>query len=468
MPPRTLSSTSWKPAAFLSAAGRTLIAAVLLTCAIGDGRAQDGGEPKYATWSKLEAADATREFKDRLKEAGSLDQAARTFLLQEALPQLANEENRSSIERVRRRMREFLLTEIGNPQVLAAANGVVADFMVALARDGAADPVARVNAAVMIGELRNQDGKPWLDAVPRLAALAKDPRSMPAVRIAAVSGLLRLGPAVAATPETTAAVGQAVLAILAEPAVASRPDQDWLAGRALGLLPSLVQEYPNPVADQIAKILADESRSIDVRVRAAAALGARAGVKSAVDVGQAVAAIESLAIRTLSAHVETAERKRAEENYRHFVGGKPVEHVHAAAGKGPATMIPEQVARREAWRLITLAGALDGGDGAIGGPRVGAAAGAKGLAGVAEAAVAEKATALAATLRKAALALDAEPTDQSVAAALELLRPTAKKPKPKRQDGDQPAGEKPDPDRQAPPGDNGPQQPSPFESSPFG
>lgn len=459
MPPRPLSSTSWNPAAFVSAA-------VLLTCAIGDGRAQDAGEPKYATWSKLEAADATREFKERLKEAGSLDQAARTFLLQEALPQLANEENRSSIERVRRRMREVLLTEIGNPQVLAAANGVVAEFMEALARDGAADPVARVNAAVMIGELRNQDGKPWLDAVPRLAGLAKDPRSMPAVRIAAVSGLSRLGPAVAATPETTAAVGQAVLGILTEPAVASRPEQDWLAGRALGLLPSLVQEYPKPVADQIANILTDESRSIDVRVRAAAALGARAGAKSAVDTGQAVAAIESLAIRALSAHVETAERKRAEENYRHFVGGKPVEHVHAAGGKGAATMIPEQVARREAWRLITLAGALDGGDGATGGPRAGA--GGKGLAGVAEPAVAEKATALAATLRKAALALDAEPTDQSVAAALELLRPTAKKPKPKRQDGDQPAGEKPDPDRQAPPGDDGPQQPSPFESSPFG
>lgn len=443
---------------FLSAAGRVLIVAVMLTCAIGDARPQDGGEPKHANWTKLEAADATREFKERLKEAGSLDQAARTFLVQDALPQLAIEENRSSIERVRRRIRELLLTEIGNPQVLVAVNAVIADFMEALARDGAADPVVRVNAALLIGELRNQEGKPWQDAVPRLAGLAKDPKAMPAVRIAAVGGLSRHGASLAATPETTAAVGQAVMAILAEPAADGRPEKDWLAGRALGLLPWLVQEYPQPVADQIAKILADESRSIDVRVRAAAALGARAGAKSAVDAGQTVAACEALAIRTLAAQVETAERKRFEEHYRHFVGGKPAEHGHTAAGKGAATMIPEQVVRREAWRLITLAAALDGGDGATAtaGPRAGA--GGKGLAGVAEGAVAEKATSLAATLRKAALALDAAPSDQAVAAALELLRPTAKKPKPQRRDGDQPPGEKPDPDRQAPP----------FEASPFG
>jgi len=446
-----------------------LIVAVI-ACLAGDGRAQDAGEPKYANWTKLELADATREFKERLKEAGSLDQASRTFLVQDALPQLANEENRSSIERVRRRIREFLLTEIGSPQVLAAANGVVADFMEALARDGAADPVARVNAAVLIGELRNQEGKPWPDAVPRLAGLSKDAKAIPAVKIAALSGLSRFGPALAATPETTAAVGQALMGILAEPAVDGRPENDWLVGRALGLLPSLVQEYSKPVAEQIAKILDDESRAIDVRVRAAAALGARAGAKSAIDAGQAVAAIKALAIRTLSADLEAAEKKQAEERYRHFVGGKPAEQGSAAAGQGTAAMLPEQVVRREAWRLITLAGALDGGDGATatGGARAGAAAGGKGLAGVAEPAVAQQATALAATLRKAALALDAEPNGQAVVAALDILRPTAKKSKPPRQDGVEPAGEKPAPDRQAPPADERPPQPSPFESSPFG
>jgi len=440
---------------------RTVVAALAVTfCLSGTARSQDAGELKYASWSKVESADATREYKERLKEAGSLDQASQTFLVQDALTQLANEENRSSIERVRRRMREVLLTEIGNPQVLAAANGVVADFMAAVARDGRADPVVRVNAAIMIGELRNQDGKPWPDAVPRLADLAKDQKAIAAVRVAAVTGLSRVGPTLAATPETTAAVGQAVMGILAEPAVTGRPEQDWLAGRAMGLLPSLVTEYSKPVAEQIAKILADDTRSIDLRVRAAAALGARAGAKSAVDAGQAVAVIEALAIRTLADDAEAAQKKGFEEQYRQFVGGKAAEQG-AAAGQGRAVMIPEQVARREAWRLIALAGALDGGDGAT-------VTGGKGIAGVAEGPVAEKAKTLAATLREAAVAIDADPTEQAVSAAVQRLRPTAKKQKPQRQ-GDEPASEKParDPGQQIPADEPAP-QPSPFEASPFG
>ena len=427
-------------------------------------RPQDAGEPKYGNWSRVESSAAKTEYKERLKEAGALDQASRAFLVQDALPQLANEENRSSIEWVRRRIREVLLTEIGNPQVLAAANGVVAEFMTGLARDGGADPVARVNAAIMIGELRNQDGKPWPDAVPLLADLAKDQRVIPAVRIAAVTGLSRLGPTVAATPETTAAVGQALMGILAEPAVAGRPEQDWLTGRALGILPSLVAEYSKPVAEQIAKILGDESRSIDLRVRAAAALGARAGAKSAVDAGQAVAAIEKLAIRTLAADIDAVERKRFEEQYRQFVSGKAAEQGGAAEGQGAAATIPEQVARREAWRLITLAGALDGGDGAI----ATGGAGSKGLAGAAEGPVAERAKALAGALREAALAIDADPSEQAIAAAVQRLQPTAKKPKPQRPGGE-PGVEKParDPDRQIPADEPTP-QPSPFEASPFG
>lgn len=436
-----------------------MIAAVTaIACVIGDGRAQDADEPKYASWSKVESADATREYKERLKEAGSLDQASRAFLVQEALPQLAREENRSSIERVRRRIRELLLTEIGNPQVLAAANGVVADFMEAVARDGAADPVARVNAVVLIGELRGQDGKPWADAIPRLVGLAKDQKVITAARIAAVSGLSRFGQAVAATPENTAAVGQVVMTILAEPVVAGRPEQDWLAGRAVGLLPTLSAEYPKPVSDLLVKILADESRSTDLRVRAAAALGARVGPKSAVDAGQVVASIEAIAIGTLADDFEAAEKKRFEREYRQFVGGM-------AAGQGGASTILDEVVRREAWRLITLAGALDGGDGAM---AAGAAASAgKSLAGVAEGPVADKAKALGSTLREAALALDADPTEQAVASTLERLRPTGKKPK--RQGGEPPSGEKParDPGK-APPSDEPTPQPSPFEASPFG
>ena len=470
---------------------------------IGIARAQDAAEPKFASWARVENAEATKEYKEKIKEAAAFDQASRTFLVQDALPQLAREENRSSIERVRRRMREVLLTEVGNPQVLAAANGAVADFMETLARDNAADPVVRVNAAILIGELRGSDARPWADAVPRLAGLAKDPKAIMGVRVAAVAGLSRAPAALAANPQTAAAVGQAVMAILAEPAVAGRLEQDWLAGRAVGLLPALVAEYPKPVADQLVKMVTDASRSTDLRVRAAAALGAKVGPKSAVDAGPIVQAIEALATRILAADVELAEQRSFDQLYQQFVGGKVAGQGGAqpnpgfpgggfggapggfAAGQGEPSAIPDQVVRREAWRLITLAGALDGGDGAMTAGASGGAAAGKGLAGVAQGPVADKAKALATTLREAALALDADPTEQTLISSLERLRPTVKKPKPKGTGpggepaeavpagpgGDEAPGNGESPPRrpgQAFPADEPAPQPSPLETSPFG
>lgn len=428
---------------------------------IGGAWAQDATEPKYTSWSKLELADATKEYKTRLKEAGSLDQASRTFLVQDALPQLANEENRSSIEKVRKRMRDYLLADIRNPQVLAAANGVVADFMETLARDAAADPLVRVNAVILIGELRNLEGRPWPDAVPRLLGLAKDPKVIGGVRIAALSGLSRFGAALAATPDTTAAVGRALIGILAEPAAAGRPEQDWLAGRAVALLPPLMAGLPKDVIEQLEKMLADDSRSIDLRVRVAAALGAMADGKSALDVGRAVAAIEVLAVRTLASDVEAAEKKQFDEQYRRFVGGNDGPAAGGAAGQGGSPKIPAAVVRREAWRLITLAGSLDGGTGAMAAGQDGG----NGLAGAAEGPVAEKAKTLAATLRQTSLALDADPTGQTVVASLARLRQPGKKPKPEVSEGDQPAGEKPAGEGEGQVPDN---ETSPFESSPFG
>lgn len=444
-------------------------------CLIGRGAAEDAADARFASWQRVEASDALREYKERLKDAAAVDQASRTFLLEDALPQLAREENRGSIERVRRRMRDVLLGEIGQ-QALAAANAIVADFMDSLARDGAADPLVRVNAAILIGELRVDGNRPWPDVVPRLSALVADRRLSMGVRIAAMAGLSRPNVPVAATQQSAEAVGRAVTAILEEePAAPGRPEQDWLLARAVSLLPAVMTEYPEPVAAGLVRILVDESRSTDLRVRAAASLAARVGPKSAIDPGAAITAIESLAVRSLAGDLSAVERNRFDQEYRQFVGGKADGQGGRPGNRGEEVGIPEQVVRREAWRLFTLAGSLDGGDGAI---VTATSGGGKGLAGAAKAPLAEKARTLAAVLREEASSLDGDPTERTLVASLERLRPAAKKPGAVVPDGDgsDPAvaeGDEPSKPRRrgrrnpVDAADPAPQA-SPFESNPAG
>lgn len=112
------------------------------------------GEPRYLGWAKVENAREMRELKDKLRDGAALDGEAREFVRQTVLPQVVLDENRSTIERTRRRMREVLLTEIADDKAFADVSRLAADFMTAVARDGEAEPAARVNAMLFVGEMR--------------------------------------------------------------------------------------------------------------------------------------------------------------------------------------------------------------------------------------------------------------------------------------------------------------------------
>lgn len=113
---------------------------------------------------KTETA-AETEYKQPLAEGGAADAKIRGFLRDKALPQLALESNRTTIEKTRRRMRDFLLGGIEDAKAFDDVSRVVLDFMATVARDGDADPVVRVNAMLLVGELRAKDNKqPWAPA----------------------------------------------------------------------------------------------------------------------------------------------------------------------------------------------------------------------------------------------------------------------------------------------------------------
>jgi hypothetical protein len=175
----------------------------------------------------------------------------------------------------------------------------------------------------------------------------------------------------------------------------------------------------------LAGIVEDPARATDVRVRAAAALGATANAKSEVNAAKVVEAIRGLAISALEADVMAADRRRFEQQYRGLVSGQQ-SGFPQPGGPGPPTdfgmqaggaamdqlAIPEQACRRDAWRLVALADAIAASNGTTGlATLLGNAAG--------------PATQLAAALRDGGMAIDQTPDEASVTAALAMLKAPA-------------------------------------------
>jgi hypothetical protein len=181
---------------------------------------------------------------------------------------------------------------------------------------------------------------------------------------------------------------------------------------------------------------------VDLRVRAAAALGRMAGVAKGLDFAGTRDAIQKLAVATLEADRAEAERWRFLESVRQAPATAP-----RGVGDGPVTTGTGQdlpllplACRRTAWRLATLADALLTADTTSG---IGLAA-----------------ADLAATLRQAATAIDTTPDADSIEDALKTITGG---PAPGAAPSAAPAPATDQPDAPAPP----PAADNPF-GSPFG
>jgi hypothetical protein len=399
-------------------------------------------DPKYSTWSKVENAKETGELRQQLRDGGPFDAKARDFVVQVMLPQLGTEANRPAIERVRRRMRDLLFADIADEKAFGDAAKTVVDAMAAVAQNRDVESVVRVNAMLLVGDLRSKEGRLLPMALTTLATVAADVRLPLEVRIAAAAGMARHAEAAKAggqIAEVAKAVAPAIGPMLsAPPSVAG----DWLAGRAL----AIVQTLGRPAATKdalaaAARILGDGGRSVDLRVRAAAALGAAAAADSGVDVGRAVESIRGAALAGLQADAAAAESRRAERNTAD--GG-----IQPPGGTAEPA-VPKLACRRNAWRLWTCAEAIAGEDGTTGlGPLLGGDAAA--AAGI-----------TAATQRQAAALLDTHPDEQSLLEAIESLSGKEAAPAGTNATPAARPKERPGPDAQ-PRGD------SPFDATPFG
>ncbi|MEI6238996.1 MAG: hypothetical protein WCR51_01270 [Planctomycetia bacterium] len=426
-----------------------LCVATVAACAAAVARA----EPKYVGWTKVEACRELRELKEKLREGGQFDATARQFLEETALPQLALDENRPLIERTRKRIRELLLGDVGEDKAYGDISLLVAEFMTALARDEQADPVVRVNAMLLVSELKAKNGKPWPPAALALAAAAGDKGLPDAVRIAALAGVAKHVAAGGGDEAIAKTFGPPVSAILGEPVAAERTvEQEWLVSRALQIVPLLVRPAPPKLAATLAGLVADETRSIDLRARAAAALGATVDATSGVDAAALVETIRKLAITALESEEKAAAARRFEEQYRRggaAPGGPPGAPFGAPPGFGfdgqPLAVadplaISEQACRRAAWRLFMLGTAIVSADEKQGlATLMGDAAG--------------PAKELAKQLTGEALTLDSDPVEDALLDALDVLRPPAAGEKAAKRPVRQPKPDEPAGDEKKPPTD---------------
>jgi len=278
--------------------------------------------PTYSEWRFVESAPETAELRRNL-ERGVFDESGQAFLTQSVLPQLALPKNRVQIDGVRRRLREAILSDPGgdpgNTVAVQRMFETVSRYLVAVARDDAGEPVVRVNAMMLLGELRLRGGRPWQGAVEPLVAAVSDAALPLGVRIAALNGLAAI---IEADPGAAGAIGPAVLAVVAG---ARGPDDDvaadWMRARALTLLPAVAEAATPDVAAAVTKIIEDDKAPLDLRTRATDVLGRMARAESRVDGGRLVTAIEGIARSSLAEEKERIDRSRVAQLLASGAGG---------------------------------------------------------------------------------------------------------------------------------------------------
>lgn len=434
----------WAAAVVLCATGTVVVTGGLLPAQEqGEETAQDGADDgakpagdatRNAAWTKVEQ-DAEKLYKEPLKTGGGFTPAAQDFIAKKAMPQLANDANRPILDRVRRKMREILIVGITDDRAFDDASKAVADAAVTIAKNSGASLAARVNAMLLVGELRakdNKDGTVWPAAVTQLAAVAGDATLDPSVRVAAMAGLVRHADVAKRTggerqTEFTKGARPAILAIVAEkPSVEQPVVSDWLASRALSILTTVVKSSPKDLSATLVGVMNDKDRSLDVRVRAAAALGATVTPKSEIQAVEVTNGVKQLAVDVL----EVDEGILRDRRYEQLMSGggtggggggmMPMRpgmpsgmSMSGMGGGGVAVpqLVPDQSLRRTAWRLVTLADALLTEDGKAGVAAL--------LSGDDKAA----SQALAESFRKYGLELDEKRTDDVILEALASLRP---------------------------------------------
>lgn len=442
------------------------LATALLTMLTGLLAAAPAGlaqEPsRFEQLSALQSSADIKAYKQDLGGGGSFTDRHRQLLVGDGLSQLVAAGNRDNLAYVRSRLPRLFLDVIRNAAARQQAAEAAVEGLDALARRQRTAIEGSVNAALLLGELTEQEGEPLAAATPVLERLALDPQVVPAVRVAALNGLAaRVRAAGGGSPPATRQAAVALLPTLnkllgavQQPGEAAAADglsptvRDWLRSRSLDLASGIAplaeadSEPLSAVGEAALDILKTAEGPIDLRVRAAVFLARLVKPEpnaAAAELGELIDAVAVAAV------VEDRQARELIELEQSLGGIGPPGGAAMMAGPGgefvesTPSLLPVATCLRTSWRLVSLAEALA------------TIAESQGETG-------KQLQQRAGQLRELGLAIYEKPNDETVLAAATALAPEPKAAKPAGNQGDpaQPAAD----DRPA-----APKPPTPF--SPF-
>jgi len=170
------------------------------------------------------------------------------------------------------RMRTYL-KQCDRPerQVYDKLAGLTLAYMPKIANDPQYDPVARINAVLVIGEVNSPK------AVEALLATVFDPKQLDGARVAAMVGLINLaGQSSFSSPEVVQPVVARMAAFVGRPVAKNARAEGvcWMHGQAADLLAALKSVGPNrEVPTALLAMLNEKEIAIPLRGKAARALG---------------------------------------------------------------------------------------------------------------------------------------------------------------------------------------------------
>ena len=239
----------------------------------------------FETWTKVESSPETKAYTEALKAGGAFDGKHQAHFLENVLPQLELQSNRPQIERVRKRIRDVFLVPITSPAAFDAAQAAVVLYASQAAASDDFDMAVRVNAVLLIGDLRTAKQEPWPSAGDAIVTIATNIDLPLAIRASAMPGLFRHASS-AGNPEGRKAITAAAFTIIAE----TTPDtqqtaHEWLQSKAMASLRVIGSPLTESDATNILAALNNSQAGLNLRVRCASLLGALADRDTIVTVG---------------------------------------------------------------------------------------------------------------------------------------------------------------------------------------
>ena len=325
--------------------------------------------PLFETWTKVESSPETKAYTEALKAGGAFDGKHQAHFLENVLPQLELQSNRPQIERVRKRIRDVFLVPITSPAAFDAAQAAVVLYASQAAASDDFDMAVRVNAVLLIGDLRTAKQEPWPSAVDAIVTIATNIDLPLAIRASAMPGLFRHASS-AGNPEGRKAITAAAFTIIAETAPDTQQTaHEWLQSKAMASLRVIGSPLTESDATNILAALNNSQAGLNLRVRCASLLGALADRDTKLDLSALVESIKVLATTSLLNDEQFLEQRILEKEYLGGTGGGsnfgggigPPGAMGMGMGMGSEKPRNETYVR-QAWRLSVLAEALEAED----------------------------------------------------------------------------------------------------------